>query len=262
LAATQRPRLSRPNGSAARGANGAVEAAIAKFLARNVDADRDWQVSVELTDDQIRVVQNAYGRLAVEGGAEPWHGPQRFVVAVGATEAQFVVEAQVQLPAAVVVAARPLAKGDIVRASDVALDEAKRGAAQKGAFHSIDEIVGQEAMRPIAAGQVLDADYVQPPLLVKRGDVVTVYAYSSGIRIKTTGRARQPGAKGELVEIESLVDRKRFFARVADVQVVEVFASSAQVGQLGTEPELLEPPRRGGAENMRDVEYGGMQYAK
>ncbi len=222
----------RPAGSAARGANNAVETAIAKYLARNVDAERDWRATVELTEEQVRAVQNAFGRITVEGGAEPWHGPQRFTVSIGAKDAQFAVEASLKLPDMVVIAARPLAKGDVIRASDLALEPAKRGVAQKGAFRSPDEIIGQEAVRSIAAGQVLDANYVQPPVLVKRGDVVTVYAYTSGIRIKATGRSRLAGARGELVEIESLVYRMRFFARVADIQIVEVFASAAQTADV------------------------------
>lgn len=218
----------RSNGSAARGANAAIEAAIAKYLARNVDADRDWRVKVELSEEQVRAVQGAFGRIAVDGGAEPWQGPQSFNVVPGAKEAHFVVEATIEGPDMVVVAARPLAKGDVIRTSDLSFEPAKRGVAQKGAFRSPEELIGQEAVRSIAAGQVLDANYVRPPVLVKRGDVVTVYAYSTGIRIKTTGRSRQDGGRGELVEVESLADRKRFFARVADVQVVEVFASAAQ----------------------------------
>jgi flagella basal body P-ring formation protein FlgA len=225
---SKQERKDRAAGSAARGANTAVETAIAKYLARNVDADRDWRVKVELTEDQVRVAQNAFGRITVEGGTEPWEGPQQFTIFVGAKETHFTVEAQLELPEMIVVAARPLVKGDVIRASDLTLEPAKRGVAQKGAFRSPDEIIGQEAVRAIVAGQVLDNNYVQPPVLVKRGDVVTVYAYSSGIRVKTTGRSRQAGAKGELVEIESHVDRKRFFARVSDIQIVEVFASAAQ----------------------------------
>jgi flagella basal body P-ring formation protein FlgA len=228
VAAAGEGRKFRANGSTARGANAAVAAAISKYLARHVDAERDWQVNVELTEDQVQKVQGAFGRITVEGGAEPWHGTQQFNVYLGAKEAQFVVEAEVREPDMVVVAARPLAKGDVIRSTDLALEPAKRGAAPKNAFRSAEEIVGQEAVRSIAAGQVLDANYIRPPVLVKRGDVVTVYAYSSGIRVKTTGRSRQAGGKGELVEIESLTDRSRFFAVVADVQVVEVYASAAK----------------------------------
>lgn len=215
----------RTNGSAARGAITAVENAIVKHLSRNVDADRDWQVAVELSEEQVALVQTAYGRIVAEGGSPPWHGRQQFAVRVGADK-QVTVDAEIRVPDMIVVAARPLSKGDVLRASDLALEPAKRGVAQRGAFRSIDEVAGQEAVRPIAAGQVLDANYVRAPVLVQRGDVVTVYAYSGNIRVKTTGRSRQPGAKGELVEIESLADRRRFFARVADVQVVEVFASA------------------------------------
>lgn len=228
--ARQKPAF-RSNGSAARGAIAAVEAAVAKHLSRNVDADRDWLVDVELTEDQVAVVQSAYGRLVAEGGSQPWQGRQQFVVRVAGADKQFTVEAVIRPPDMVVVAARPLVKGDVLRASDLALEPAKRGVVQRGAFHAIEDVVGQEAVRPVVTGQVLDANYVRAPVLVQRGDVVTVYAYAGSIRVKTTGRSRQAGAKGELVEIESLADRSRFFARVADVQVVEVFASATRVAQ-------------------------------
>ncbi len=232
--ATRQSSAYRPNGSAARSAISAVENAIAKHLTRNVDGDRNWKVAVELTEEQVALVQTAYGRIAAEGGSQPWHGRQQFVLRIGTGEKEVTVDAEIQSPDMVVVAARSLAKGDVLRESDLAVEPAKRGVAQRGAFRSLEEVVGQEAVRPIVAGQILDMNYVRAPVLVQRGDVVTVYAYSGGVRVKTTGRSRQPGAKGELVEIESLADRRRFFARVADIQVVEVFASAAQATPLAS----------------------------
>lgn len=232
-AATKQARTLRPSGGAARGAMVAVQNAIAKYLALHVDDQRDWQVTVELSDEQVRAVNAAFGRLVVSGGAEPWHGKQTFTIQAGGKDRAFAVDAEVAMPDAIVAAARPLAKGDIIRETDLVLVPAKRNALQKSAFRSLDEVVGQEAVRSIAAGQVLDANYVQPPVLVKRGDVVTVYAHASGVRIKTTARARQSGSKGELVEVEALADRKRYFARVSDVQVVEVFAAATSAGGVG-----------------------------
>ncbi len=67
-------------------------------------------------------------------------------------------------------------------------------------------------------------DDLRPPLWVHRGDVVTVYANTAGIRIRTTARARDDGSQGELVAVESLLDRSTYYARVSGIREVEVFA--------------------------------------
>ena len=92
------------------------------------------------------------------------------------------------------------------------------------ALLSWDECVGMETTRTIAAGQVLTADALRPPLLVKRGDAVTVYARSHGIVVRVTGRALESGCRGSMIAVESLDSRQRFLARVTGVQQVAVEA--------------------------------------
>ena len=69
-------------------------------------------------------------------------------------------------------------------------------------------------------------DALRTPALVRRGDVVTVYARSAGIRVRTAARARDDGSQGDLVSVESLLDRSTFFARVSGIREVEVYARS------------------------------------
>jgi hypothetical protein len=61
---------------------------------------------------------------------------------------------------------------------------------------------------------------------------VTVFARCPGVRVRTTGRALEDGALGDLVTIESLADRKSFFARVCGPQEVEVFAGAGQAAAI------------------------------
>jgi flagella basal body P-ring formation protein FlgA len=56
---------------------------------------------------------------------------------------------------------------------------------------------------------------------------VTVYAKAAGIRIHTTARAKEEGAMGDLVAVESVADRKTFTARVCGPRETEVFAQAA-----------------------------------
>ena len=62
-----------------------------------------------------------------------------------------------------------------------------------------------------------------------RGDVVTVYAQSGAVRIRTNARSRDEGSIGELVAVESLLNRSTYYARVSGIREVEVYARPPQV---------------------------------
>jgi flagella basal body P-ring formation protein FlgA len=174
--------------------------------------------------------------VSASGGSEPWVGKQQFEMQLKGSD-PFCIEAVVTLPAAVVVAVRPLGRGDVVRASDIALQRSKAGpknaATADTVFGSIESVVGLEIVRPVAAGAVMTAAVARKPVLVQRGEVVTVHAYSSGVHLKTTARSRQSGSEGDLIEVESLTDRARYFARVSGAQQVEVFAAAGRVESGG-----------------------------
>jgi flagella basal body P-ring formation protein FlgA len=71
---------------------------------------------------------------------------------------------------------------------------------------------------------VIFTDRVQAPLLVRRGEVITVVSQGGGIRVRTTARARQDGARGQLVRVESLDTREPYDVRVVGLREAAVFA--------------------------------------
>jgi flagella basal body P-ring formation protein FlgA len=97
------------------------------------------------------------------------------------------------------------------------------------ALHAVDDAIGHELVRSIAAGAAVSSDCVRPPLAVHRGEVVTVYAQSGAIRIRTNARAHDEGSVGELVAVESLLNRSTYYARVSGIREVEVYARPPKV---------------------------------
>jgi flagella basal body P-ring formation protein FlgA len=87
-----------------------------------------------------------------------------------------------------------------------------------------------EARQPIAAGDVIFTDKVQAPVLVKRGEVITVVSQAGNIRVTTKARARQDGSRGELVQLESLETRETYDARVTGLREAAVFAGIGASG--------------------------------
>ena len=134
-------------------------------------------------------------------GPEPWIGKQSFEFRLPTADgsARLEIAAQVSLPPAVVVAMHLLPKGTIVRACDVQLKRLKPGVSPGELFQTIEDVVGKEAVRNIPVGQPLDGNFVHPPLLVRTGEVVTVFGRNGGIVVRMPARARENGSEGDLV---------------------------------------------------------------
>ena len=210
-----------------------VTAALTSYLEATAGDEQPWEFDFQLSAETQLTVRQAVGEVQVSGGSTPWTGIQQFTLHVPTAEGQLRLPINVQAHQqhAVVAVIRALPRGSIVRAEDVQLVEPASHdhvVRVNESFHSIESVVGKETQRAISPGQVLDANYVRNPILVRRGDVVTVYANSSGIRVRTTGRSLGEGSKGELITIETLETGKRekFDARVSGAQVVEVWAGS------------------------------------
>ena len=205
--------------------------AITRHLEQRVSASQLWQVEVE--PDQAQAESIARGnRVSIDGGSPPWTGDQRFEVTVDSPDGpvRFVVTAKVTLPAAVVVTAHALPPEAVIMASDVRLATDVPADQQAGAFRSIDEVIGQQTLSSIPADKIILHDRVRPPLLIKRGNVVTVYARGAGVRVRTNARAKEDGSLGDLINVESLADRKTYLARVSGTHEVEVYARAMRAG--------------------------------
>lgn len=219
--------------SAANLARTAAAEAIIAHLKNAADAEEHWAVEVDLTAEQLRLVSSERARLSASGGRDPWVGPQSFTLAMPRANGgqSFTVAADVKRAPRAVVAINAIARGERIRPGDVALEPVKPGSPQRITFESLDEVIGKEAARTIAAGQTLDNQLVRSPLLVKRGDVVDVFARAGGVQVSTKARAREEGSHGDLINVELLKDRRPLIARVCGIQEVEILAAAPSVSE-------------------------------
>ena len=73
---------------------------------------------------------------------------------------------------------------------------------------------------------------VRAPLLVRRGERVSVRARAAGIVVRTYATAQQDGSLGDLVQVQALEGKERYAARVSGVRELEVFAAGASAGEV------------------------------
>jgi flagella basal body P-ring formation protein FlgA len=122
-------------------------------------------------------------------------------------------------PDAIRVAARPIARGSVLTAADIAYEK-KTNAAGNASPHSIainerdrrpaaadDSLIGFTARRLIATGEPLRAPAVIPPRLVASGDMVDVIWRDGSIVVTAKGRATRAAGAGERIAVR--IDEKR-----------------------------------------------------
>jgi flagella basal body P-ring formation protein FlgA len=219
-----------PAGMVRRAQRRACEAVL-KYLGEQASPQKAWDVQVELADDQARLLAESVRPITVSGGQSPWTGGQHFTLSVEGPHgpARLVVDARVGIRAPAVVAVNALARGAVIREGDVELQQTASADGGPAALRTVDEAIGRETVRAVAAGKVLTSDALRTPPWVRRGEIVTVYARTAGIQVRTAARARDDGSQGDLVSVQSLLDRSTFYARVSGIREVEVYARAPRV---------------------------------
>ncbi len=226
----------------------AVVEAICHYLLETVDENSRWTAEVRLTNEAVELLASCGNRLTATGGRPPWTGRQRFLIGGQASGKirQAVVEAVVSVPESVVVAARSIPRGRVIRAADLRLEPAQPGSRSIGAVASIEDVIGKEATRSLVAGNAVDARSLRMPILVRRGEVLRVTVHVSNVTITTNARAMDEGSQGDLIEVQALDSRERFVAHVTGIQEVAVYPRRIQVASVPREnvgrPRHAETP--------------------
>jgi len=133
----------------------------------------------------------------------------------------------------VVTLTRALARGDVVGRDDVAVDRMPRR--QVGAQRAVDpeQIVGLAARRALGVGQpVMPGDFSRP-LVVARGETVTIVYETASLTVTSRGQAQESGAVGDLVNVLNPQSKRTVQATVAAPGKVVVTAGPKTVAAIG-----------------------------
>jgi len=193
---------------------------------------QSWKIECDLAERELEKLDAALSTPACAGGSEPWTGRQRYLISFATPEGQVQLSVFAVVsppPAPAVVAIRPIGRGEVVKAADIEIrmvDAASKSAGQRVAADSVEKLIGMEARQAIQAGDIVFTDQVQAPIVVKRGDVITVTSQSGGIRVRTSGKAMHDAARGDLVQVEALGSKQKYDARVVGPREAAVYAIS------------------------------------
>jgi len=107
----------------------------------------------------------------------------------------------------VVVATRRLAMGEIIRAADAREMRVRAERVRPGVANRLDQVVGQEARRPMAVEGMFALVDLAPPSMVTRNQPVTLFLDAPGITMTAAGRALESAPRGAMVPVMNLASR-------------------------------------------------------
>ena len=205
---------------------GELRQVIGDFLAQK-DQHLNAQVSVKkiVVNGDLKLPP---GRISYEVVApESWEGWGNASLALivrvdDQVKRNLTVLVEVEALAEMVVATRPLERGEVIGASDIAL--ARRDLAHlQGRFcRKPEEVIGMMVKSAVRGNAPLRADYLERVPLVKSGQLVTIVAENEVVKITTAGRAKGSGALGDIIAVQNLTSLKDLAARVVDATTVRV----------------------------------------
>jgi flagella basal body P-ring formation protein FlgA len=132
----------------------------------------------------------------------------------------------------VVVPAHDIARGDTISESDLTYATVDGAALMSGVPTKMDEIKGMQARRVLSAGQPFRGDDVRRPIVVTKGETVTMQFSVPGVELSAMGRAMSEGGIGDNVTVQNPASYRMISAIVIAPGTVRATGTISPVNKL------------------------------
>jgi flagellar basal body P-ring formation protein FlgA len=141
------------------------------------------------------------------------------------------------------VVARPIGRGDVIKASDIAIERRPKAEVRGDVVKTLDDVAGLAARRALRAGELLRAADLAKPEIVLRNEQVTLVYEAPGLVLTIRGKALESGAQGDVINVVNIQSKRTVQGTVTGPGQVTL-ASSRPVARATTAAsEAIEPSR-------------------
>ncbi len=116
---------------------------------------------------------------------------------------------------------RAVRRGDLIPADSIELAEVVVPIDARPLSRA-EDLVGQRAARALGVGEPVERRDLEVPLLIRRGELITVEATAGSLIIRTVARAMSDGGDGEVVRLRNEGTREEYTATVAARRLARV----------------------------------------
>jgi flagella basal body P-ring formation protein FlgA len=128
-----------------------------------------------------------------------------------------------------VIVTHEIAQGQVLKASDLAVERRPKANSAAATLTAIAQADGLASKHALRAGQIIRQADVAKPELVGRGDTVSIVFQVPGILLSIVGKASEPGALGDVINVVNLQSKHTIQATVIGPGRVSVSAPTARL---------------------------------
>jgi len=209
-----------------------VQRAIERHL-QNKARTGQWRVEVSLHETLDSKLVKLGAKLEVRSQQKLRSGKQRFLLSGSEGKKEIAISATITQVQSVVVVLRRVERGQIVRTADVEL-RTREGNLPRGSLTDLQQVVGKAAQRTLRSDEIVQGNYLRAAWQVLRGETVNVFVRTGGIVVRTRAIAKENGAMGELIAVETVEDEQRLNVSVSGPGEVTVYATGGQTTEYAS----------------------------
>lgn len=161
------------------------------------------------------------------GAADPklinfsWVDNQRFVVTFDVSGRETKIRGSLSAAIYIPVLNKSLQPGNIIQKEDIEYSAFPQHKVTAHIIQNEQDLIGKTVRRSmLQPGSVLNTQDIINPIVIKRGDLVTMRVESPGIVITARGKAQGSAAVGQVVQVLNLESKRLIEGVVKDSQIV------------------------------------------
>lgn len=117
----------------------------------------------------------------------------------------------------------PVARGDIISRNMVSEMNVRSDYINDTIIVRADDLIGMTPRRILRANAAIDISELDKPVMVKRGDLVTMQLESGPISITAIAKAMESGTKGDIIRLMNVDSKRTLEAQVTGIREAKVF---------------------------------------
>ena len=123
----------------------------------------------------------------------------------------------------VAISTRNLQRGEKIQHGDFVMKRTNTSSIGQNFMDDAQSVIGMVVHRPIRSGSVIKAQDIKEPIIVAKGETITLLANQGALQVSSEGVALSNGKMGEQIRVQNAHSRRIIDARVVGAGRAEVW---------------------------------------
>ncbi|MFA5985036.1 MAG: flagellar basal body P-ring formation chaperone FlgA [Methylococcaceae bacterium] len=193
------------------------------YLAAQVSPGADYEINVMAFDSQLKLAECSQPLQAFSSTDQFKAGRTSVGIRCdGEIKWTVYASALVKIYLPVIVLNQAVQRGELIRPGILSTERKEISSIRNDYVTQPEQVENKQASRYLPAGSIISLRSLVEPLVIKRGDKVTISAGSNAFSIKMNGQAMRDGVKGELIPIKNQSSGRIVSAKVVEQGLVSI----------------------------------------